>query len=119
MTQNQVVTLKKHIYGERIFSNLGSKIFNKKTKEFASKTSKTLAARALTKGSEKVGDFAGQWAGDKIVGILKGKNKQNTPVEPIKKVTFSMKDSIIPTEPEIQPIPTNYEPKKSEQLTDF
>ena len=98
MTQNQVVTLKKHIYGEGIFSNLASKIFNKTTKELASKTSIKLAEKALTKGSEKVGNFAGQWAGDKIVGILKGKNKQNTPVEPKKKVTFSMEDSIIPIE---------------------
>ena len=107
--------IKKHIYGEGIFSNLASKIFNKTTKELASKTSKKLAEKALTKGSEKVGDFAGQWAGDKIVSILQGKKKQNTYVEPNKKVTFSMKDSIIhvhvPIEPEIQSIPTNNEQK--------
>ena len=96
--------IKKHIYGEGIFSNLASKLFNKTTKELAAKTGKKLAKTALTKGAEKTGDFAGKWAGDKIVGILKGKNKQNKPVVPKKKVTFSMEDSIIPVEvePEIQ-----------------
>ena len=96
--------IKKHIYGEGIFRNLANKLLNKTTKELAAKTSKKLAEKASTKGSEKVGDFAGQWAGDKIVSILQGKKKQNTYVEPNKKVTFSMKDSIIPIEPEIQSI---------------
>ena len=104
-----------------MFSHLANKLFNKTTKELAAKTSKKLAEKALTKGSEKVGDFAGQWAGDKIVGILKGKNKQNTPIEPKKKVAFTMEDRIIPieVEPEIQSIPKISKPKKSQQLTDF
>ena len=41
---------KNHIYGEGIFSNLANKLFNKRT-------SKKLAERALTKGSEKVNDL--------------------------------------------------------------
>ena len=32
--------IKKHIYGEGLFSNLANKLFNKTTKELASKTSK-------------------------------------------------------------------------------
>ena len=97
---------KKHIYGEGIWSNIGKKIFGKTTKELAAKTSKKLAETALTKEAEKTEHFAGKWAGDKIVGILKHKNKQNMSVEPKKKVTFSMEDRIIPieVEPEIQSI---------------
>ena len=102
MTQNQVVTLKNITM---VTEYLVTWQTNYSTKE----------------GAEKTGDFAGNWAGDRIVGILKGKNKQMTPVEPNKKVTFSMEDPIIPieVEPEIQSIPTNYKPKKSQQLTDF
>ena len=109
--------IKKHIYGEGIFSNLASKLFNKTTKELAAKTSKKLAETALIKGSEKVSYFAGKWAGDKIVSILQGKN---TPVKSKKKVTFSMEDSIIPieVESEIQSIPTNSKPNQK-SLTDF
>ena len=83
--------IKKQIFGEGVFSNLANKLFNKTTKELAKKTSKKLAETAVTEGSEKIGDFAGHWAGDKIVGILKGKNKQNTPVEPPKKELLQWK----------------------------
>ena len=100
---------------------MANKLINKTTKELAAKKSKKLAEKALIKGSEKVGDLAGQWAGDKIVGIIQGKNKQSTPIEPKQKVTFTMEDRIvrIEVEPETQSIPTNSKPKKSQQLTDF
>ena len=45
--------IKEHIYGEGIFSNLASKLFNKTTKELAAKTGKKLAHTALTKELKK------------------------------------------------------------------
>ena len=66
-------SIRKHIYGEGIFSNLASKLFNKTTKELAAKTSKKLAETALIKGAEKTGDFVENLAGDKTVTILQGK----------------------------------------------
>ena len=46
--------IKKHIYDERIFSNLANKLFNKTTKELVTKTSKKLAEKALTKDLKKL-----------------------------------------------------------------
>ena len=71
--------VKKHIYGEGIgdiLKTIGSKIFNKTTKELASKTGKKLAETALTKGSEKVGSYVGEKGGEKIVQLLSKRNKE-------------------------------------------
>ena len=60
----------KHIYGEGIsdvFKSIGRKIFGKTV----NKVAKTAAKKAVT----TTGEYAGNKAGDKIVELLRGKNK--------------------------------------------
>ena len=66
--------VKKHIHGEGItdvLKSIGSKIFEKGTKEVAKKAAMKAAETAAT----KTGEFAGNKAGDKIIQLLNRKQK--------------------------------------------
>ena len=73
--------VKKHIYGEGVFTDvfktIGRRLFGKTMKEAA----KTATKKAVQKASTKTGEYAGEKAGDKIIQLLSKKNKNTkTPV---------------------------------------
>ena len=72
---------RQHIYGEGVmdvFKNIGSKVFSQTLK----KAAKTAADKAITTAASKTGEHVGKKAGDKIISMLKTKNKKP------KKVSF-------------------------------
>ena len=79
--------VKKHIYGERVvtdvFKTIGRKLFGKTVKEAAN----TATQKALQKVATKTGEYAGEKAGNKIIQLFSKKDKnKKTPVatSPIK-----------------------------------
>ena len=68
---------RQHIYGEGVM-DIGSNVFGSLLK----KAAKTAADKAVTTAASKTGKHVGKKAGDKIISMLKTKNKKP------KKVTF-------------------------------
>ena len=68
---------RQHIYGEGVM-DIGSKVFGSLLK----KAAKTAADKAITTAASKTGEHVGKKAGDKIISMLKTKNKKP------KKVSF-------------------------------
>ena len=69
--------VRKHVYGEGVFSdmmkNIGSKLFGE--------TMKKTVKSGLQKGAEKAGDYAAKKAGNKIIELLT-KNKPAVRMQP-------------------------------------
>ena len=66
--------VKKHIYGEGftdVFKTIGRKLIGKTMKEGA----KTATKKIVQKAATKTGEYVGEKAGDKIVQLLRKKNK--------------------------------------------
>ena len=66
--------VRQHVYGEGVYdvlTGLSRKLFGKTTQKIANKVAKKAATTAI----DKTGTYVGNKAGDKIVKLLQGKNK--------------------------------------------
>ena len=69
--------VRKHIYGEGIFTDIAKKIFGPATKKLLGETMKKATTKAVETAATKTGKHLGNKAGDKIVNLLSKKKRKN------------------------------------------